>query len=95
MDEKIFWHGMHRVLLSRSKYSKANTFLYRFSMDSPTQNFYRIRKCGPDVRGVCHADEVCYLFKIGPYDKPASDSVEFDVVRKMVWDTFPNRTDSF
>jgi hypothetical protein len=53
-------------------------------MDSPIQNHYKIRKLGPNVKGTCHADDVSYVFKNSYHDAPSKDSVEFDVITKMV-----------
>jgi carboxylesterase type B len=64
------------------------TFLYHFSMDSKTQNHLRNVLFGPDLRGVCHADELFYIFSNAELKAPPTDSVEFDVIRKMVRQTF-------
>ncbi|KAG5671206.1 hypothetical protein PVAND_001415 [Polypedilum vanderplanki] len=37
----------------------------------PTQNHYRIRQLGPDVRGVLHGDELCYIWKNGQGGVPS------------------------
>ena len=62
--DQAIWHGMQRLVHCRQNVgSKGRTFLYRFAVESPTQNHYKIVRLGPDVSGVCHADEVAYLFK--------------------------------
>ena len=59
MTDQIFWHGLQRVVQGRQNSDgSGKTFLYRFAVDSPTQNHYRIRRLGKDVKGVCHADDV-------------------------------------
>ncbi|XP_001360806.2 esterase B1 [Drosophila pseudoobscura] len=63
LSTKNFWHDIHRTLLARSVYAPATaTYLYRFDMDSPHFNHYRNLKCGRKVRGVCHADDISYMF---------------------------------
>lgn len=85
IGDKLFWHGFHRAILSRRKFaSSANTYLYRFSMDSPIQNHYKIKRFGPKVKGSCHADDVSYIFKNSYFGAPPKDSVEFEVIMKMV-----------
>lgn len=63
------------------------TFLYRFAVDSPTQNHYRIARLGPEIRGVCHADEISYLFKSIFVDVPAKESMEFKTIKRFVSST--------
>lgn len=83
--DQHFWHGLQRVVQGRQNSGgSGKTFLYRFAMDSPTQNHYRIRRLGGNVRGVCHADDVCYLFKNIFGDVPARDSVEFQTITRFV-----------
>ncbi|EDV93365.1 GH19268 [Drosophila grimshawi] len=60
---KLFWHGIHRAVLSRLAYAQAPTYVYRFDFDSPDYNLMRIKLCGNDIKqGVCHADELGYIF---------------------------------
>lgn len=56
--DQYFWHGLQRIVQGRQNSGSGKTFLYSFEVDSETQNHYRIRRLGKDVRGVCHADEV-------------------------------------
>lgn len=53
MSDKIFWHGIHRIILSRLNrtLNGGPTYLYRFNFDSPFFNLCRIMFCGQDVRG--------------------------------------------
>lgn len=63
MTDKLFWHGIYRSLVIRINVEKpAPTFLYRFNFDSPTFNAYKVLMCGKGVKGVCHADDLSYLF---------------------------------
>lgn len=62
--------------------------MYRFAVDSPTQNYYRNTRCGPNVRGVCHSDEISYLFKNEFVDVPNRDSMEFKSIERFVSVTF-------
>jgi carboxylesterase type B len=83
--DKIFWHGLQRVVQGRQNSSgKGKTFLYRFAVDSPFQNHYKIRRFGENVRGVCHADELSYLFKNEYGDVPPRDSMEFKSIQRFV-----------
>jgi len=85
MTDKGFWHGMQRTVQSRQhRGGKGKTYLYRFAVDSPTQNHYRIRHLGPDIRGVCHADEISYLFKNIFNDMPARGTMEFAAIERFV-----------
>lgn len=83
-DQQIH-HGQQRIVQSRQR-SQGNgkTFLYRFAVDSTTQNHYRITRLGPAIRGVSHGDEISYLFKSIYVDVPARDSMEFQAIKKFV-----------
>lgn len=39
------------------------TYAYRFNVESPTLNHFRILKCGQQCRGVCHGDDLSYIFR--------------------------------
>lgn len=83
--DQIFWHGLQRLVQGRQNYGgKGKTYLYRFAVDSPTQNHFRIRKLGPNVRGVCHADEISYFFKNIFGDVPEQSSLEFKSIQRFV-----------
>lgn len=63
MSYKMFWHPIHRTVLSRLKYaSNTSTYLYRFDVDSKFFNCLRILLCGQKIRGTCHGDDLSYLF---------------------------------
>lgn len=76
---------MHRVILGRiNAPNHGLSYVYRFNMDSPTQNHYKIRMCGPTVRGTCHADDLSYVFKNSFFPVPKEDTIEFTIIKKMV-----------
>ena len=83
--DQFFWHGLQRIVQGRQNSGgKGKTFLYRFAVDSPTQNHYRIRRLGPDVRGVCHADDMSYVFRNAYGALPQRDSIEFKTIERFV-----------
>lgn len=83
--DKNFWHGMQRLVQGRQNANgNGKTYLYRFAVDSPTFNHYRISRFGPTLRGVCHADELSYLFKNKYGDVPEKDSMEFKTIQRFV-----------
>ncbi|XP_058838420.1 esterase B1-like [Topomyia yanbarensis] len=85
MTDKLFWHGVHRTICSRMNLQKnANTYVYRFSVDSDTYNHYRINFCDKNVRGTAHADDLSYIFKNAFGDAPPKDSFEYRVMMNMV-----------
>ncbi|KAH8250010.1 hypothetical protein KR026_003608, partial [Drosophila bipectinata] len=88
---KHFWHGIHRTVLGRHRYAPTTpTFLYRFDMDSPHFNHFRQLLCGKHVRGVCHADDVSYLFYHILASKIDKSSIEYQTIERMVgmWVSF-------
>nr|WAU86699.1 carboxylesterase [Bradysia odoriphaga] len=83
--EQTLTHGMQRIIQSRQHSGKrGKTFYYRFAVDSPTQNHYRNAHIGLGVKGVCHADELSYLFKQIYVDVPGSDSMELTAITRFV-----------
>lgn len=89
MTDKLFWHGIHRALVIRINVEKpAPTFLYRFNFDSPTFSAYKVLMCGKGVKGVCHADDLSYLFHhVFDFDSGAD---ELKTIQRMVkiWTKF-------
>ncbi|EDW77043.1 uncharacterized protein Dwil_GK22160 [Drosophila willistoni] len=88
---KNFWHDIHRTLLARSAYAPATpTYLYRFDMDSPHYNHYRILKCGKKVRGVCHADDISYMFYGFLSSKLDRNTPEYRTIERLIgmWTSF-------
>lgn len=92
MTDLLFWHGVHRSILSRqSSLERGPTYVYRFNFDSPTFNHYRLIICGQGVRGVCHADDLSYLFSNDLEHKaPDVNTAEYKVMQTMVdlWTSF-------
>lgn len=77
---------MQRIIQSRQHSGKCGkTFYYRFAVDSPTQNHYRNAHIGLGVKGVCHADELSYLFKNIYVELPDKDSMEFTAIKRFVY----------
>ncbi|KAG5669159.1 hypothetical protein PVAND_017054 [Polypedilum vanderplanki] len=78
------WLYMHQYIKARiNSGGKGKTFLYNFAVDSPTQNHYRIRWFGPDVKGVPHGDELCYLWKNGQGGVPPKNSMEWEAILRF------------
>ncbi|XP_032583800.1 uncharacterized protein LOC6572615 [Drosophila mojavensis] len=77
-------HYQQRMLRARQAYSQAVNYLYRFDFDSPDFNFYRIRYQGPEARGVQHADELCYLFKLPQTFKLEKSRPEYTTICRFV-----------
>lgn len=75
---------MQRLIQSRQHSHKGKTFFYRFAVDSPTQNHYRIARLGAVMRGVCHGDEISYLFKNIYVDVPDQSSMELRAIQRFV-----------
>lgn len=92
MTDKLFWHGIHRAILSRmSSLERGPTYVYRFNFDSPFFNHYRVMMCGKDVRGVCHADELSYIFSNDlALSAPDANTAEYRTMQTMVelWTSF-------
>lgn len=91
LSVKNFWHGIHRTLLARAAYAPSTpTYLYRFDMDSSHFNHYRMLKCGRQVRGVCHADDLSYMFYTLLSSKLDKSTPEFRTIERLVgmWTSF-------
>lgn len=43
--------------------SRQATYMYRFNVQSPTMNLYRILKCGQQCHGTSHGDDLSYIFR--------------------------------
>lgn len=78
---------MQRFIHSRQNSNKSGrTFLYRFAVDSPTQNHYRNRWFGLGNTGVTHGDELSYMWKNIQGDVPDDrDSIEFISIKRFVY----------
>lgn len=52
MGDKLFWHGIHRTILSRQSFPDAGpTYLMRFNFDSDVMNIARHLFAGKNVKG--------------------------------------------
>ncbi|KAH8420683.1 hypothetical protein KR222_000536 [Zaprionus bogoriensis] len=89
-SHREFWHPIYRTALSRIRLGAAPTYLYRFDYDSKNCNAIRIVLCGPEMRGVCHGDDMYYIFHSMLSHKAAIDSPEYQVIKDMVdiWTSF-------
>ncbi|XP_023172455.2 esterase B1 [Drosophila hydei] len=88
---KNFWHAIHRSLLARAAYAPATpTYLYRFDMDSPHFNHYRNLQCGRHVRGVCHGDDISYMFYTLLSNKLNKATPEYRTIERLIamWTSF-------
>ncbi|EDV93360.1 esterase B1 [Drosophila grimshawi] len=90
------WHDLHRTVMARLAYAPGSaTYLYRFDFDSPHFNQFRRLACGNQVRGVCHADELSYLFYNLLATKLNKSSLEYRTIERMVgmWTAFAASSD--
>lgn len=94
-SDKYWWHPIHRTIMSRLTYGKAPTFVYRFDFDSKTFNIFRRLTCGRKARGVCHADDIAYLFYNAIAKKLKETKREYKTIENMVtiWTNFANHGD--
>jgi len=84
MTDKLYLHRICRTLSLRNNCGIGKTYLYRFSVDSPTNNHYKILTCGKNVRGCSHADDISYIFKNIVSKVPHPDSMEFRTIQTFV-----------
>ncbi|ALC39659.1 alpha-Est5 [Drosophila busckii] len=81
----MFWHGTFRSLNARLNYATAPTYFYRFAYDSPEFNLYRKKFCGDYIKqGVCHADDLSYIFGSFRGWKLDRASNEFRTIQRMI-----------
>lgn len=90
-----FWHPIFRTVQLRLEHSRCPTYLYRFDYDSKLCNAIRTILCGHAVRGVCHGDDMYYIFHSMLSHKAAIDSPEQRVIKDMVdiWTSFAAKGD--
>lgn len=86
--DRNFWHGIYAAaaarLLDNSKHddgaaAAAATYLYRFAKDSRTMCQLKHALMGVDMPGVCHGEDILYLFK--PHmveDVPATEQLTIE-----------------
>lgn len=84
LGDAFIWLGIFKFIKSRLNSGEGKTFVEKFAVDSPTQNHYRNRHCGPGLKGVSHGDELSYTWKNGLGDVPPRDSMEFRSIEKFV-----------
>lgn len=87
MTDLTFLHGTHRKVLSRLNHqgtSSGSTFIYRFCYEFPTRNHHKILFGASKCQGVCHGDDLSYIFNNiwGPI--PDKDTDEWNAIQKMV-----------
>lgn len=85
-----FWHPIYRTAVARLRLGSAPTYLYRFDHDSKLCNAIRIVLCGNEMRGVCHGDDLCYIFHSMLANKAAAGSAEHKIISGMIdiWTSF-------
>ncbi|KAG4071064.1 hypothetical protein HA402_006850 [Bradysia odoriphaga] len=84
-SDNLFKHTVTRLIESRQNSNgKGKTYFFRFAVDSPTMNNFRLARNRPNVRGVLHADEVSYYFKHNFGPMPDQQSMEFTAVNRFV-----------
>ena len=91
MSYRTFWHGIYRTVLARTAYaSQMPTYCYVFDFDSPTFNHFRILNCGRSMRGVCHGDDVSYIFYNAIAEKLLPTMPEYKCIQRMIgmWHSF-------
>lgn len=90
-----FWHPIYRTVQLRLENSRYPTYLYRFDYDSKLCNAIRTILCGHTIRGVCHGDDMYYIFHSMLSHKAAIDSPEHKVIKDMVdiWTSFAAKSD--
>lgn len=77
--DRLYIHGMYRMALARlAENPQQNTYVYRFNVESLTMNHNRILQCGHDCQGVCHGDDLSYIFR-NSYVKNISDIGEHEM----------------
>ncbi|XP_026464346.1 esterase B1-like [Ctenocephalides felis] len=72
MTDRFFAHGVRRSI----HHHRGSKYVYKFAVDSPTNNLHRIKYCGKEVTGTCHADEVSYIFNSSSSQRYEEGTVE-------------------
>lgn len=77
-------NGLHRSVLSRLHYAKANTYIARFNIDSNLNHHKKIYG-GENLNGACHGDELSYIF-CDEFDSTPVDtrSKEWNYIKRIV-----------
>ncbi|XP_075164678.1 esterase B1-like [Haematobia irritans] len=85
MGHRMFWHGIYRTIRARKVYaSNVPTYCFYFDFDSHFFNQFRVNCCGPTVRGVCHSDDVSYLFYGVVAQKLDTHCKEYQCIQRMI-----------
>ncbi|XP_061395054.1 esterase B1-like [Musca vetustissima] len=91
-----FWHPILRTIQARQHYApNSPVFCYYFDFDSIFFNHFRRLSCGNSVRGVCHADDVLYLFYTVLSDGLNRNSEEYKCIQRLIgmWYNFALTSD--
>ncbi|GAB0093820.1 hypothetical protein DMENIID0001_089980 [Sergentomyia squamirostris] len=90
--DKVFLHGISRLVRSRCENSKnVPTFLFRFNQDIPSIAFVKSIISPDPLPGVCHGDELGFLFKNSLTENSVKKgSEEYKAIDRLVtiWTTF-------
>uniref|UniRef100_A0A1I8PK08 carboxylesterase n=1 Tax=Stomoxys calcitrans TaxID=35570 RepID=A0A1I8PK08_STOCA len=82
---RSFWHGVYRSIRARRENAKEiPTYCFYFDFDSKFFNHFRVICCGPNTQGVCHSDDVSYLFYGVMGDRLDVDSKEYRCIQRMI-----------
>lgn len=88
---------MYRTAIHRLQNARAPTYMYRFDYDSQDSNAIRKILCGDNIRGVCHGDDMCYLFRFMFTNRLqyTKDSMDCRITQAMVdiWTSFAANSD--
>lgn len=83
----MFWHGIQRAVQSRIKSGgNGKTFLYYFDAQTGL-NFVKKWVKAEEFGGASHGDDMNYLWMHDghlPVDHPKIESIEFEMIKKMV-----------
>ncbi|XP_070851841.1 esterase B1 isoform X5 [Drosophila suzukii] len=89
LTDLMFLQGIRKTARNHAKYGNAPVYMYRFSFDG-SLGLYK-RMLGIPRPGVCHGDELGYLFKFGFFNLSLDPkSMEVQVKNRMVrmWTNF-------
>ncbi|XP_026840126.1 esterase B1 isoform X2 [Drosophila persimilis] len=89
LTDLMFLQGIRRTARNHAKYGSAPVYMYRFSFDGALGLYKRM--LGIPRPGVCHGDELGYLFKFGFFNLSLDPkSLEVQVKNRMVrmWTNF-------
>ncbi|XP_062123792.1 juvenile hormone esterase isoform X2 [Drosophila sulfurigaster albostrigata] len=89
LTDLMFLQGIRRTARNHAKFGNAPVYMYRFSFDGALGLYKRM--LGIPRPGVCHGDEMGYLFKFGFFNLSLDPkSMEVQVKNRMVrmWTNF-------